>query len=439
LSNSVPLASSCRAHRLVGWLTRPAVVVIAILALHGAARVAALCGPGEVDSFLYSVAAYKFWHADATLDDLVSDKPPGQAMLTGWCYHLTSGPPSRLVLAPIESAFLLGAYATFWLLARRLFGGRVAPLLTFLFALGYNSYGMDHGFNLNESYIALPLLVAVLAHLTIGSPVRRGLLRGLGLGLALAIKQTAVGVVVVCVVHGVVSWLMTGRDKRSFTALGMTVAGVALVWLPVGVVLLVRGWLGGHLGDLTSMSGRHLGVPWLLLPGWDTWLPVLPLVWWMLLGVVAGLMLWNRSGRQPGGAIPEQRDHRVQMWPVLLFAGGWLAVEAAIVWSLVGTWLHYYQQIVAPMVLLAGIGAVGFSDRIQTVGGADRLVAWRWAAVVTCVLTVVAAMPVAADSASRMHRLDREREVERFAWWLEHWTCHSIGGAVREAWRETAD
>ena len=92
------------------------------VAIHAAGRVAAFCSPFKVDSFVYSVAAYRLYDADVTIEDLVGDKPPGQALMTGWIYRVLPGPPTRLAMVPLESAFMLAGFAVFWRLAIILFG-----------------------------------------------------------------------------------------------------------------------------------------------------------------------------------------------------------------------------------------------------------------------------------------------------------------------------
>ena len=215
-------------------------LLLAVL-VHILGRTAAVCHPYKADSFVYATAAHKLWHGGATFADLIPDKPPGQALLTGWCYRLAPEPHTRLTLIPIESAFLLAAYAVFWLVARRLCGPGAAAALTLFFAIAHNTYNAldfsTDGLNLNECYLALPMMLAVWAHLNVESPAKRGLLRGVAIGLALSVKQSAVGLLLALMVHGFAETCLGRRAKQGATSGAMTLLGLAAAWAPVVLFL----------------------------------------------------------------------------------------------------------------------------------------------------------------------------------------------------------
>ena len=111
--------------RLPYLISKPAILLLLAVPIHIGGRMAAFCSPNKADSFIYTIAAYRFWQPDATAADLVPDKPAGQALLTGWVYHIWPWPPSRLAMIPVESAFMLAGYAMFFALGTRLFGRQV--------------------------------------------------------------------------------------------------------------------------------------------------------------------------------------------------------------------------------------------------------------------------------------------------------------------------
>jgi hypothetical protein len=184
-------------------LASPAVLLTAALAVHAAGRIAAFCSPIKVDSFVYALAAYKLYDGEVTIDDLVPDKPPGQALLTGWIYRVAPGPPSRLPLIPIESAFMLAGYLMFYWLTAKWSGRRPAAVLTLCVVIAHNTYNaLDNttdGFNLGENYLLWPMMLAVYAQCMFKPVAAQGLGRGIGLGLALTIKQTAAGLLIACI------------------------------------------------------------------------------------------------------------------------------------------------------------------------------------------------------------------------------------------------
>ena len=415
-----------------GWLLRlvkrPALWALLTLAVHVAGRCAAVCAPSKFDSFVYAVAAYKFYDPAGTGADLVPDKPGGQALLTGWCYRLAAGPPSRLTLVPIESAFLLGGYLAFGLMVRRVVGPRAAGPATFLLALAINTFNtLDTsvaGLNVNENYLLLPMALAVWAHLAIDRPARRGLLTGLAIGTALTIKPTAGGLLVVLVVVSLAAGIHRRQWKEPAVWLLGFALGLVTSWLPLLTFLYARGWLWPHLHDLWHLSGRHMGLMPLSIPPWFKLVPLLPAGWWIVAALAADIAR-EEKGAEKGDAtlLPERPEGCfAQKSRVPFFAWLWLAAEILILWAMTKPSAHFYQQLATPAALLAAIGLSGIGARLSGLRFSDRVVCWRWLTVVGFTLTVLAALPLAAEVAHRCRTFDRAWEVRQFDRWLIEWS-----------------
>ncbi len=434
-----PRAAARRARRFPDVLTRPGVLLAAALLVHVIGRLAAFCAPVKVDSLVYSIAAYRLYDAQITIDDLVPDKPPGQALMTGWAYLLAPGPPTRLALLPVESAFMVAGYVVFWLLARRLCGGHLAAAMTLCLVIAFNTYNAlnitTDGFNLGENYLLAPMLLAVLGHLGIQTAIldrrlragrRRssavesakgllsgGLVRGLGVGVALTVKQTAVTLVVAFMLHELALAVVRREWRERLTAGLWTAVGVTIAWLPVLVFLWWRGWLGEHLDDLRRASGGHLAVMPIRWPPWSNVAPLLPGLWWVVVGAAGWLArprLSDSAGCAGGTA------------GALTFMLLWVAVEVPLLWAMNKPGTHYYQPIVAPVLLTGGLALAGLHRRLERVGRLKRLRVERWLAATTAVVAMLASLPLLAEASKRRHKFDYQAEVRDFAHWLETWS-----------------
>jgi len=408
-------------------MPRASVIFLLIIIVHLAGRVCAICHPFKVDSYTYSIAAYKLWNRGATVADLVADKPPGQAMLTGWMYRVIPGEPTRLTLVPLESAFLLGAYAVFFLIARYLHGSRVAWVLTMFFVLAHNIYNSldftTDGFNLNENYMALPMLAAVLAYLKLSRPFRRNILVGFFVGVALLIKQSAIGLVLALVVAEIVGGLFPSSPRlgkredvsRRLVAVGSVFAigvGVVLAFAPVAGYLWGKGWLGVHLEGLFNRTSSHAALPPWTWPRWYNISPLVPAFWMIALAVA------TRRGHSPQAAGENDSGEAIvsrasRCATVLLTV--WLVVELATLVAMRKPATHYYQQIVAPLVLLSGFGLSMFCQRVSRLRDSARVKVWRWAGGTTLVWLILAAMPLFSSASSRIGTMNYRDEVHNFA------------------------
>jgi len=413
---------SRRALRLPRVFARPAFVLAAALAIHAMGRVSATCAPSRFDSFVYSVAAYRFYDPQATAADLVPDKPAGQPCLTGWMYRVMPAPPSRLTLLPLDSAFLLAGYALFWLLARGLADRTAAAAGMLFLVLGINAYNTLYedvaGLNVNEIYLLAPMLLAVWAHLAVQRPAWRGLLRGVGLGLALSVKQSAVGLAVVLVVCGLLRAAEEGRVRDIWRGVAWSAFGMAVVWVPPAVLLYVRGWLGPHLADLASRSGEYVELAW--PRGWHGYrfAPVAATAWWAIVGLVLGTSCRTPTESR-GRQLPLEHDAARLAWL-------WLAVEVTLLWLMTRRSGHYHQQVVAPAALLAVIGMARMARLTAFMSLRQRLRARYLAACVTVVLVLVALMPFTAEIWRRVPGFSYDEEVRTFAAWLADWSPRSL-------------
>ncbi len=390
-------------------------LTLAIAAAHVLARVSAICTSANYDSLTYAVAAWQFYSPDALAADLVADKPAGQALLTGWCYRLWPGSPSRLALVPIESAFLLAGYAAFWHLARRLHGSRVASLQLAMLVLAFNAYNtLDDstaGFNVNENYLLLPALVAVLAHLAMPDRRRRALVRGLGLGLALSVKQTAVGLLVALLVHGAIRAWRSGRRREAVWSAAWTGAGLLLAVSPLVVVLAARNWLAPHLYGLACLSGGHLQPPRLGLPPWIRVVPLVPIAWWLLVGAAARWGEGSADRSEQTDSSPEITGHS----DAGSFLWIWLTMEVAVLTMLNRHSAHYYQPLVVPAALLTGTGLAWVVRSARSLPPVQRARVVHWSVLITLALAMPAVMSFAVEIQRRWVGYDITREAGEFA------------------------
>jgi len=87
----------------------PHLLLILAAGLHIAGRIAATGTTQPVDSITYAVAAYRLYTPPVSMDNLLVDKPPGQAVLTGWVYRILPGPLFRETVHKSMPEFGTGA------------------------------------------------------------------------------------------------------------------------------------------------------------------------------------------------------------------------------------------------------------------------------------------------------------------------------------------
>ncbi|MDQ6805516.1 MAG: glycosyltransferase family 39 protein [Actinomycetota bacterium] len=162
--------------------------------------------------FFYTRLPYGILHAGAW-------KPPGYPLWIGAWYALAGHHPLVVRLAQVPmGAMTIGLS---WVLARRLFGARVATAAAFVVAL-YPLAFQYEGLVYSES-LATPLTLAVLIVVLTGTPTRRRAIAcGLLLGVSLLIRASEV-----FLLAGVlVAWGLAAGSRRGIglTALATLVA-----------------------------------------------------------------------------------------------------------------------------------------------------------------------------------------------------------------------
>jgi 4-amino-4-deoxy-L-arabinose transferase-like glycosyltransferase len=132
--------------------------------------------------FFYTLAPYGILHASAW-------KPPGYPLWVGMWYALVGHHPFAVRLAQVP----LGAVtiALSWVLARRLFGPRVATAAAFVVALYPLAFQYEE--LLYSESLATPLTLAVLIVIFGGPPTRRrAIVCGVLLGVSLLVRSSNV-------------------------------------------------------------------------------------------------------------------------------------------------------------------------------------------------------------------------------------------------------
>lgn len=403
---------------------RPALILLLLaFCIHVLGRAAALSGTGEFDSFLYSVAARQAWQPQASVDVLVSDKPAGQAVLTGWCYRLWPGRPSRLVLVPIESVFLLGGLAAVYLIGTRFSAATPAAAAAVVWALAVGRYTLDDGFNLNECYAAGAVLLAVAAHLSIRRAGLRGLARGAAFGLALTIKQSAAAAIAACVIDGLIRHARDRQGKQAAASIAGSIIGLALGAAPVALFLASRGWLGSHLHDLGRYSGLHAGRPFSLLPNLQTLAPLWIVGWWTAMALAVG-----RTAKAGGtSSTTTANPHR----PGVAFLPIWFVLELGTATAMLQPRLHYFIMVAGPACLLGTVALSAWWRAVQGSSAKHRRTATVWMITGSALLVAWTLLPLASTLGARGELLHPRIEAQRFARWLEHWTATPPGPYFR--------
>lgn len=384
--------------------TRRTLLWLALLiVVHVGGRITAIGGPGRFDSTLYAVAADRLWSPDASPDHLIPDKPPGQSILTGWCFRVAPGDASRLVLVPIESAFLLGAILLLFALGTRLWGAALAGPIALIACIAHQAYQSTDGFNLNESYLALPALAAVAACLLIERPELRGLTCGIAVAVALSIKQSAAAVTLAIALHAAFTLLRSRDWPAALRTAAGAIAGVALVWGPMALRLANKGLLKAALAALTAHAGQHLGVidaP----PSAAILVPLAALAWLAL----AGLLLLRTTP-------PRGRRKRDPLQDALTLSAAWFALELGVIFLLPRASPHYWQQVVSPLALLAGTSWATLAARVPASTRRAMQPALRGIEAVTLALALAAAAGFLPNLPQRWRAISLTAEQRQYA------------------------
>jgi len=363
-----PLGSA-RTRRLCRWLA-----VVAILAVHVTGRAGAFCSPIRADSYAYSGLAWQIARGEVLYRDLQVDKPPGLLWLLASVYLVA--PASRWPLIPWESVWMLAGYWAFYRAARELYARPIALTLTVVVVVAINVFLLTdyttECFSLAESYLLLPAAGAVALYWRGIRLDRWGCLTWAGvlLGVCLALKQTALPLLVAVALHVSVWDLIVYRAPGRWAIhAGGLLLGFGIVVAAVAAVLAFQGVLPeGWYSMTTQASGllrRETGWP-------GRWLDIVPL--WAPLGwCVLGLILWAhghltaRGNTQAAACPPSGRD--------LTFLLLWLAAECLMLILLPRRSFHYYAISCLPLILISGaFGAALLHDRARMPAPIGRIV-----------------------------------------------------------------
>lgn len=321
-----------------------------MLAGHVTGRVGAFCSPIRADSYAYSGFAWRIAQGNVLYRDLLVDKPPGLLWLLAPVYLVA--PAARWPLIPWESAWMLAAYWAFYRAARELYAREIALTLTVVAVLAVNVFLLTdyttEGFSLAESYLLLPIAGAVALYWRAARSDRWGrfVWTGALLGICLALKQTALPLLVAVAVHATVWDLIVGRSPgRWATRAAGLLLGFSIVAAAVAAVLAAQGVLPDAWHSMTTRASGLLRRE----TGWPgRWRDVVPL--WVPLGWCAlGVVLWAHSRLAP------RTNTRSPAGRNVAFLLLWLAAECLMLVLLPRRSFHYYAISCLPVILLSGV------------------------------------------------------------------------------------
>lgn len=341
--------AAARNWRLPVWVLSIALILV----IHVLGRVGAFCAPYHADSYAYSTFAYRMAQGQVLYRDLLIDKPPGQLWLTTPVYWI--GPPARWPLIPQESVALLLGYWAFFGLCRQLYSAGIALVLTILGALAINTFLVTdytiEGFNLAESYMIMPMSLALLYYHRgwASASARQLVLAGACLGITLCLKQTVLPLSGAIALHLL---LFDGFAQRRWRMLlvkaGYLAAGGTLVLAAAAIPLIWQGTLVAAFDSMTVRAVRLLQENTAWPAQWRDVLPMwVPLSWGVL-----GLAGWSTARwrqRSPEGVAGLPTVD----WVTLLVT--WFVLECLMLVYLPRRGFHYYAISCLPVILLAGV------------------------------------------------------------------------------------
>lgn len=304
-------------------------------------------------------------HGERLYLDMNDAKPPGVFLLNAAAYAVVDR-PTRGVLIPVETAFLLLGYLAVFGVGAELYGRGVGLILAVAAALAVNfflvaDYAVE-GFNLAESYM-LPLSAgAAWCYLRglRGRRLRLLLLCGVLLGLGLVLKQTAGPLALAVGIHWT-GWCLL-IERRGWAWLrggGLVLAGAGLACSPFVLMVAVQGTAAEAWSAVTAQAATRLtrATAW---PGqWrdlmGLWVPMA----WALMGLVLWVTRWLTAGSGRNHSAVDARAGGSAAGPpglrpvsFLLF---WLALECLLLVYLPQRSFHYYVLACLPLVFLSGL------------------------------------------------------------------------------------
>ncbi|MCP4251417.1 MAG: hypothetical protein GY778_30645 [bacterium] len=350
----------------MSWKTFGFVVGVAtIVGVHTVGRVAAYCSPIRSDSYVFSSFGYRMAHGERLYQDMNDAKPPGVFLLNAAVYAAVDR-PTRGVLIPVETVFLLLGYLAVFAVGAELYGRGVGLVLAVAGALGVNfflaaDYAVE-GFNLAESYM-LPLSAgAAWCYLRALRGQRSGVLLLCGglLGLGFVLKQTVLPLALAVCIHWTGWGLLVERRGRAWLrGGGLVLVGAGLACCPFVAMVTLQGTAAEAWSAVTAQAATRLtrATAW---PGqWrdlmGLWVPMA----WALMGLVLWVAWWltARAGRiQP---VVDARSGGSQAGPpgprAVSFLLLWLALECLLLVYLPQRAFHYYALACLPVVFLSGL------------------------------------------------------------------------------------
>lgn len=187
--------------------------------------------------FFWTRLPYGILHAGAW-------KPPGYPLWVGMWYALLGHHPSAVRFVQVP----LGAVTIFlsWVLARRLFGVRVATVAAFVVALYPLAFQYEE--LLYSESLATPLTIAVLIVILTRAPsARRAMLCGLLLGVLLLIRSSSAYLILGALVAW---WIALGwRRGIALTALAALVTVLVVAPWTVRNAVVLHGFIPIALDD----------------------------------------------------------------------------------------------------------------------------------------------------------------------------------------------
>ncbi len=324
------------------------VAVVLIVGVHFAGRVGAFCSPIHADSYAYGTVGYRLAQGEVFYRDVSDVKPPGLYFLYALFYAFL--PAGRVTMIPADTLFgLLGYWAVF-LLGRDLYGRSVGVVVAVMAALIVNFFiVMDFitdAFGLAEAFMIFPLAMAARSYLR-GTTGTRGapfLWCGLWLGMAFAIKQTALPLAGAIALHWTARWVARQssfgcwlRGARSM------LVGMVIAVMPMVIMVVAQGTWRRALELLGPAAAGMLARE----SAWPTqWSYVLPL-WVPLVWCVLAIIWWAERGvrsRRVASVAPGD----------LTFLLVWCAAECVMLVYLPLRAFHYYVLSSLPVVILSG-------------------------------------------------------------------------------------
>ncbi len=320
----------------------------AVACVHVAGRVGAYCSPLKGDSYIYASFGYRVAHGDVFYRDMSDIKPPGHAWLNAVAYSF--GGWGRSALIPLESLFLVAAYAAFYALGKRWYGHGVGLCVMILGVVTINYLSVTgkviEGFGLTENYMILPALLAALCYVrSLNGNAKWLVATGIFLGLEGLLKQTAIALTIAVFVHWVWTIGVWRREwLRCVRGASLVIAGGLIVWIPVSSILWWQGVLFKTIplltGQAATMASKGTGWP----SQWMDVLPLWPALIWGAWAVVHGALAWKR--RENIG-----RDTYHQPTGFLVI---WAAAELFMLWNMPLRSSHYFVLTSVPLILLTG-------------------------------------------------------------------------------------